>query len=155
MSDQQTPTLEEWRAVRGWVPWLFAGVYFPLYVALDFVAGEVIAAGADLPRSVSVAVFSLAVALVVTVVVTISRLETVSLSRPADWLDLAARGGTGERSTVGAGGAVDRKTVRTPPSATESLDGPPAAAETSADGGTDAGEGADEWPDEWIPGDQL
>lgn len=158
MSEQPRTVAEDWRRVRGWVPWLFAGVYFPLYVVLDLVAGGLIAAGLGLPRSVSVAGFSLAVALVVTSAVTLSRFESVSLSDRVDTLDLGARVGSAERSTVGSAGAVDRKSVRPAPSTTESIDPPAAGAEASADGGTtDAAHATDddEWPDEWIPGDKL
>lgn len=162
MSEQPRTVAEDWRRVRGWVPWLFAGVYFPLYVTLDLVAGGVIAGGLGLPRSVSVAGFSLAVALVVTTAVTLSRFESVSLSRRVETLDLGARIGSAERSTVGSAGAVDRKSVRTAPSTTESIDRPANGAGTSADGGsTDAADAAEatgddeEWPEDWISGEKL
>lgn len=167
MSEQPRSVAEDWRDVRGWVPWLFAGVYFPLYVGLDLVAGDTIAAGTGLPRSVSVAAFSLAVALGVTAAVTVSQfesvtwfenvsaLEDVSLSLPSDGLDLGDRFGTGDRSTVGSTGAIDRKSVRTSTSGTESLKGSADVAAASPDGGTDAGDETEEWPDEWIPADKL
>ena len=156
MSEQPRTITEDWRRVRGWVPWLFAGVYFPLYVTLDLVAGGAIAAGLGLPRSVSVAGFSLAVALVVTTAVTLSRFESVSPSRRFDALDLGARVGSTERSTVGSAGAVDRKSVRTAPSTTESVERTAEVAEASADGGTDeAGDDTEEWPEEWISGDKM
>lgn len=157
MSEQQKTVGEEWRAVRGWVPWLLAGVYFPLYVGLDFVAGGALAASTGLPQSVSVAVVSLAVAVLVTVAVTVSQFESLSL----DALDPRTRVRTGRRSTVGSSGGVNRKTVATPtpPTPPEGADGR-GRRDTSPDGGTDGGaddERTDdeEWPDEWITAEEL
>lgn len=157
MSEQPKTVGEEWRDVRGWVPWLFAGVYFPLYVGLDLVAGGTLAAQVGLPRSVSVAAFSLAVAVVVTSAVTVSRFESLSLSRGVDVLDPRTRVGAGGRSTVGSTG-VNRKTVRTSTSATstERVDGTAKVRDAPPDGGADgAAADPEEWPEEWIPADEL
>lgn len=158
MSEQSKTVGEEWRAVRGWVPWLLAGVYFPLYVGLDFVAGGTLASQTGLPRSVSVAAFSLAVAVLVTAVVTVSRFESLSLSRAVDALDPRTRVGTGGRSTVGSGGGVNRKTVPTPtpPASTDGVDGATGTQDASADGGTGGvADDQEEWPEEWITADEL
>lgn len=158
MSEQPKTVGEEWRAVRGLVPWLLAGVYFPLYVGLDFVAGGTLASQTGLPRSVSVAGCSLAVAVLVTAVVTVSRFESLSLSRLVDAFDPRTRVGPGGRSTVGSSGGVNRKTVPTPtpPVSTDGVDGSTGAQDTSPDGGTEGiADDSEEWPEEWITADEL
>ena len=156
MSEQPKTVGEEWRAVRGWVPWLLAGVYFPLYVGLDYVAGGALAAQLGWPRSVSVAAFSLAVAVLVTAVVTVSRFESLSLSQAVDALDLRARVGAGGRSTVGSSGGMNRETVATPTPPTDGAGGPTESRDTSPHGGTEGRDTDEEdWPEEWITADEL
>lgn len=46
----------------GWVPWVLAAAYFPVYVVLDFLAGDVLASRLGLPQSISVGLVSLTVA---------------------------------------------------------------------------------------------
>jgi hypothetical protein len=157
MSEQPKTVGEEWRAVRGWVPWLLAGVYFPLYVGLDLVAGGTLASQTGLPRSVSVAGCSLAVAVTVTAVVTVSKLESVSLSRAVDALDPRSSVANGGRSRVGASGGVNRKTAGTPtpPTPTDG-DGGSGTPDPSPDGGTDGEEtDGEDWPEDWIPANEL
>lgn len=117
MSEQSSGLGDRWRAVRGLVPWLVAGVYFPLYVAVDYVAGGSIAAAIGAPRSVSVGLFCLASALLVAGVVTASLLEDVSPSSVRAALERRLSGRESERSSVGANGAVNRRTVETGPDA--------------------------------------
>lgn len=114
MRSRQPSLREEWRDVRGWVPWLVAGVYFPLYVVLDFVAGGSLARMVWLPRSVSVALCSLAVALLVAGAVIARRLGSVSPSTLLEEADPRRHASSRGRSTVGSGGGgVNRKTVET------------------------------------------
>lgn len=113
MHSRQPSLREEWRDVRGWVPWLVAGVYFPLYVVLDFLAGGSLARMVWLPRSVSVALCSLAVSLLVAGAVIARRLDSVSPSTLFEEADPRTRAGSGGGSTVGSSGGVNRRTVET------------------------------------------
>lgn len=155
MSERTTTIVEEYREARGWLPWLFAGVYFPTYVVLDFVAGGTLATRLGLPRSVGVAVVGLSVALVATTAVVVSRMDSVSVFDAADQVNPFARARNGRNSTVGPGGAVNRRTVETdhPSKQSDGGDGrtgPEARLASEADGKEE-----EDWPDEWISGDQL
>lgn len=141
--------------MRGWLPWLFAGVYFPTYVVLDFVAGGTLASRLGLPRSVSVAVIGLSVALVATTVVVLSRVDGVSVFDAVDEANPFTRARKGRKSTVGPGGAVNRRTVDNDHSSQTNDGGDvPTGPEARIAGEADDGEEED-WPEEWIPGDQL
>lgn len=175
MRSRQSSLQEEWREVRGWVPWLIAGVYFPLYVALDYVAGGVLAGMVWLPRSVSVALCSLAVALLVAGVVIARRLDSVSPSTLLEEADPRTRAQSGGGSTVGSSGGVNRRTVETSVHEASAGGGERRSAsretrQSTRDGGTDGSGTAatevtddsaatdsseEEWPDEWIPGDEV
>lgn len=155
MSERTTTIVEGYREVRGWLPWLFAGVYFPTYVTLDFVAGGTLASRLGLPRSVSVAVVGLSVALVATTAVIISRTDSVSVFDGVYEANPFARAPNGRNSTVGPGGAVNRRTVGSDRRSKASDGGNG----RTGPGARLASEAADsekaEWPDEWIPGDKL
>ena len=155
MSERTTTLAEEYREVRGWLPWLFAGVYFPTYVVLDFVAGATLASRIGLPRSVSVAVVGLSFALVATTAVVLSRMDGVSVFDAVDGANPFAKTRNGRNSTVGPGGAVNRRTVGTdhPSKASDGGDGR-TGPEARLAGEADDDEEED-WPDEWIPGDQV
>lgn len=113
MRSRQPSLREEWRDVRGWVPWLVAGVYFPLYVVLDYVAGEPLTRMVLLPRSVSVALCSLAIALLVAGAVIARRLDGFSPSTLLEEADPRTSARSGGGSTVGSSGGVNRRTVET------------------------------------------
>lgn len=148
---------EEWRDVRGWVPWLVAGVYFPIYVVLDYAAGGPVATLFGMPRSVSVALFSLSIALFVTAVVTVTKLDSVSLSRAVDVVHPRRQPRGRRKSSVGSGGAVNRRTVESSQhrASTDSLDEGTAVQKERSTGLGSAGENGEDWPEEWIPGDKL
>lgn len=58
-----TTVREELREFEaGWVPWVLAAAYFPVYVALDFLAGDLLASRLGLPQSIAVGLVSLTVA---------------------------------------------------------------------------------------------
>lgn len=172
MSEEPSNVWAEWRDVRGWVPWLLAGVYFPLYVTLDFFAGRSVATAFGVPRSVSVALFSLLIALVVTAAaVTAWKFENVELSRAVAAVDPRTSGRHRSRSTVGASGAVNRRTIESSPRSARSdgfdgdreggddvsgtnVDDGPAADDDSERSESDGVDETD-WPEEWIPGDQV
>ena len=153
MSERTTTIREEYRAVRGWLPWLFAAVYFPVYVVLDYLVGGPLAARLGLPRSVSVALVGLSLALVLTTAIVVARMDSVSVVGTLDEANPLSRARTGRRSTVGPGGAVNRRTVGSDRSSKtgdggDDPSGPEARLASEADD-------KEEWPDEWIPGDQL
>lgn len=58
-----TTVREELREFEaGWVPWVLAAAYFPVYIVLDFLAGDLLASRLGLPQSVAVGLVSLTVA---------------------------------------------------------------------------------------------
>lgn len=66
MKGEDTTVREEVRDIEtGWIPWVLAAAYFPVYIVLDFVAGDAIAARLGLPQSVGVGLVSLTISAVV------------------------------------------------------------------------------------------
>lgn len=155
MSESTTTIREEYRAVRGWLPWLFAAVYFPVYVVLDFVAGAMFAARVGLPRSVSVAFVGLSVALVATAAIVVARMDSVSVFGTIEEANPLSGVRTGRGSTVGPGGAVNSRTVGADHPSNAGDDGAVQTGPEARLAGQADGEDKADWPDEWIPGDQL
>jgi hypothetical protein len=83
----------EVRAAWRWAPWLLAGVYVPVYLALDLTVGGSLGAAAELPRSVAVSLTSLAIACIVTAAVVVGHLEWP----PAADVAAAVRNAAGDR----------------------------------------------------------
>lgn len=66
MKGEDTTVREELGDIEtGWIPWVLAAAYFPVYIVLDFVAGDVAAARMGLPQSVAVGLVSLTISSVV------------------------------------------------------------------------------------------
>lgn len=156
MRSRQPSLREEWRDVRGWIPWLVAGVYFPLYVVLDYVAGGTLARSVWLPRSVSVALCSLAIALLVAGALIVRRLDGVSPSTVLEEVDPRSRARSGGRSTVGSSGGVNRRTVETDVQEASAGGAEQKTASPDRQGSSGAADADEEgWPDEWISGDKI
>lgn len=66
MKGEDTTFREELRKIEtGWVPWVLAAAYFPVYILLDFTAGDLAATRLGLPQSVAVGLVSLTISGVV------------------------------------------------------------------------------------------
>lgn len=69
MKGEDSTVREELREIEtGWVPWMLAAVYFPVYIVLDFAAGGLAATRLGLPQSVAVGLVSLSISAVVVLV---------------------------------------------------------------------------------------
>lgn len=66
MKGDDTTVREEVRDFEtGWIPWVLAAAYFPVYIVLDFAVGDAVAARLGLPQSVAVGLVSLSISAVV------------------------------------------------------------------------------------------
>lgn len=159
MTEDAPTVAEELRDFdKGWLPWTIAAVYFPLYIALDLVAGGRVAARIGFPRSVSVGIASLSVALVVTALLILYRLD--SLSIPEEGGIWAVPGRTriaANEYAVTARCAVSRRLSGLKTWASNVVPFFGTTRSMVPDGGEGQGEEADEedFPEEWIPGDKL
>lgn len=82
MKGEDSAVREELREIEtGWVPWLLAAVYFPVYIVLDFTAGDLAATRLGLPQSVAVGLVSLSVSAVVILVFVLANLRA-AVRRP-------------------------------------------------------------------------
>lgn len=62
MNGEDTTFRDELRDIEtGWVPWVLAAAYFPVYILLDFTVGDLAAERLALPQSVAVGVVSLTI----------------------------------------------------------------------------------------------
>lgn len=66
MKGEDTTVREEVSDIEtGWIPWVLAAAYFPVYIVLDFAVGNAVAARLGLPQSVAVGLVSLTISAVV------------------------------------------------------------------------------------------
>lgn len=82
MKGEDTSFRDELRDIEtGWIPWVLAAVYFPVYVLLDFAAGDLAATRLGLPQSVAVGLLSLTISGIVVLLFVLANLRK-AIRRP-------------------------------------------------------------------------
>lgn len=98
MKGEDSTIREELRDFEtGWIPWVLAATYFPVYILLDFTLGDVLADRIGLPQSVSVGLVSLTISSAVVLVFVLVNLRHAA-PRPRHGLG-SPRGRLGRRWT--------------------------------------------------------